>query len=179
MKEELKKSLRTYGALLLLGVTGVPLGAAVGLIEALFCRLLLKVTAIRVAHLFWCLPFLAMAGLVIVAVNQKFGGRGKGGMSLIFDVAYEEETELPLCMIPLAMLQHFRRYCHGSYLLRCNPDPERKSKRKKDQRDHVHPGCSVYLKIPSSVMAFNDTEPHKKAPVPQILFCETGALFML
>ena len=28
MKEELKKSLRTYGALLLLGVTGVPLGAA-------------------------------------------------------------------------------------------------------------------------------------------------------
>lgn len=25
-------------------------------------------------------------------------------MSLIFDVAYEEETELPLCMIPLAML---------------------------------------------------------------------------
>lgn len=93
MKEELKKSLRTYGALLLLGVTGVPLGAAVGLIEALFCRLLLKVTAVRVAHLFWCLPFLAMAGLVIVAVNQKFGGRGKGGMSLIFDVAYEEETE--------------------------------------------------------------------------------------
>ena len=76
MKEELKKSLRTYGALLLLGVTGVPLGAAVGLIEALFCRLLLKVTAVRVAHLFWCLPFLAMAGLVIVAVNQKFGGRG-------------------------------------------------------------------------------------------------------
>ena len=51
MKEELKKSLRTYGALLLLGVTGVPLGAAVGLIEALFCRLLLKVTAVRVAHL--------------------------------------------------------------------------------------------------------------------------------
>ena len=45
-----------------------------------------------------------MAGLVIVAVNQKFGGRGKGGMSLIFDVAYEEETELPLRMIPLAML---------------------------------------------------------------------------
>ena len=42
MKEELKKSLRTYGALLLLGVTGVPLGAAVGLIEALFCRLLLS-----------------------------------------------------------------------------------------------------------------------------------------
>ena len=32
MKEELKKSLRTYGALLLLGVTGVPLVAAVGLI---------------------------------------------------------------------------------------------------------------------------------------------------
>ena len=85
-------------------MTGVPLGAAVGLIEALFCRLLLKVTAVRLAHLFWCLPFLAMAGLVIVAVNQKFGGRGKGGMSLIFDVAYEEETELPLRMIPLAML---------------------------------------------------------------------------
>ena len=52
MEKELKKSLRIYGALLLLGVTGVPLGAAVGLIEALFCRLLLKVTAVRVEHLF-------------------------------------------------------------------------------------------------------------------------------
>ena len=104
MKEELKKSLRTYGALLLLGVTGVPMGAAVGLIEALFCSLLLKVTAIRVAHLFWCLPFLAVAGLVIVMVNQKFGGKGTKGMSLIFDVAYEEEEELPLRMIPLAMI---------------------------------------------------------------------------
>ena len=39
MKEELKKSLRTYGALLLLGVTGVPLGAAVGLIESHGCSL--------------------------------------------------------------------------------------------------------------------------------------------
>ena len=40
MKEELKKSLRTYGALLLLGVTGVPLGAAGGLFEGVFFRLL-------------------------------------------------------------------------------------------------------------------------------------------
>ncbi len=48
-----------------------------GLIEALFCRLLLKVTAIRVAHLFLVSAFLAMAGLVIVAVNQKFGGGEK------------------------------------------------------------------------------------------------------
>lgn len=56
------------------------------------------------AHLFWCLlPFLAMAGLVIVAVNQKFGGRERRHGS-DFDVAYEEETELPLRMIPLAML---------------------------------------------------------------------------
>ena len=101
MKEELKKSLRTYGALLLLGVTGVPLGAAVGLIEALFCRLLLKVTAVRVAHLFWCLPFLAMAGLLIVGVNQKIGGRGKGGMGLDFCVAYEEGDRVPAPLIPL------------------------------------------------------------------------------
>ena len=36
MKEELKKSLRTYGALLLLGVTGVPLGAAVGVLPSAF-----------------------------------------------------------------------------------------------------------------------------------------------
>lgn len=77
MKEELKKSLRTYGALLLLGVTGVPLGAAVGLIEALFCRLLLKVTAVRVAHLFWCLPFLAMAGLCDRGSQSEIRWQGK------------------------------------------------------------------------------------------------------
>lgn len=104
MKEELKKSMGIYGALMLLGITGVPMGAAVGLIEALFCRLLLAVTATRQAHLIWCLPFLAVAGLVIVWINQKFGGKGTKGMSLIFDVAYEEEEELPLRMIPLAMI---------------------------------------------------------------------------
>lgn len=78
MKEELKKSIGTYGALILLGVTGVPLGAAVGLIEALFCRLLLAVTAFRVAHLFLCLPFLAVAGLGDFYHEHKHYHSGSG-----------------------------------------------------------------------------------------------------
>lgn len=51
------------------------------------------------------------------------------------------------------LLQHFRGYCYGCYLLCCNSAPERKSKREKDQRNHVHSCRSVCPEIPSSVIS--------------------------
>ena len=41
---------REYGVLLLLGVLGIPIGAAIGAVDVLFGRVLLAVSAVRAAH---------------------------------------------------------------------------------------------------------------------------------
>lgn len=50
------------------------------------------------------------------------------------------------------LLQHFEGIAMGVISYVAIQILSGKAK-EKDQRDHVHPGCSVYLKIPSSVMA--------------------------
>ena len=55
-----------------------------------------------------------------------------------------------------------------------------KAKEKNDQRDHVHPGCSVYLKIPSSVMAFSTIQNRIKRLLSHRFYSvKTGSSFML
>ncbi len=106
--------------------------------------------ALFLSPIFLAIPSFATAPALIVVGFYML----TNVVNIDFSDLSEGDSVLHLHRSYAVLLQHFRRYCHGSYLLRCNPDPERKSKRKKDQRDHVHPGCSVYLKIPSSVMAF-------------------------
>ena len=65
---------RVYGVLLLLGVRGIPIGAASGAVDVLFGRVLLAVSAVRAAHVMPLLLFLAPIGVAIVWAYAKYGG---------------------------------------------------------------------------------------------------------
>lgn len=65
---------REYGVLLLLGVLGIPIGAAIGAVDVLFGRVLLAVSAVRAAHVMPLLLFLAPIGMAIVWAYAKYGG---------------------------------------------------------------------------------------------------------
>ena len=57
---------REYAVLLLLGLLGIPIGAAIGAVDVLFGRVLLAVSAVRTAHVTQLVPFLAPIGVLIV-----------------------------------------------------------------------------------------------------------------
>lgn len=73
-----------------LGLIGLalPIGVAVGVIDVIFGKGLLFLSEYRDHHLFLLLPFLALAGLVIVFLYDKLGKEVRQGMGLVFQVGH-------------------------------------------------------------------------------------------
>ncbi|MEE1210433.1 MAG: hypothetical protein U0K60_10375, partial [Parafannyhessea umbonata] len=79
MEERLRRVWQSYGGVIVLGAVGIPIGIAVGAIDAVFGRVLIAIGAIRDAHPFWVIPFLAAAGALSAWSYLRFGkntGRG-------------------------------------------------------------------------------------------------------
>lgn len=100
MKRRIRKVYDTYKGLIIIGIIGIPIGAVVGLIDTVFGRILLKITDFRNQYPLYLLPFLALAGIIIVFCNRKFGGKSSGGMNLIFAVGHGDEEVIPFRLIP-------------------------------------------------------------------------------
>ena len=62
----MNERIRAYRDTLLLTLIALPLGLAIGAMDALFGRVLLSVTAFRMAHVYSLLPFL---GLVLSLIH--------------------------------------------------------------------------------------------------------------
>lgn len=103
MDHRLKHATRTYCGLLIMGAVAIPIGLIVGAIDAVFGRVLLAIGSFRDAHLALLLPFLALAGLVIVFCYKKWGKNTGRGMSLVFDVGHGREESISLRLVPLIM----------------------------------------------------------------------------
>jgi len=99
----MKKLLSAYGTTLLLGLAALPVGVAAGAADALFGHGVLFVTKLRLAHPYWFIPFLGLAGLVLAWCLRTFGGKSTKGMTLIFEAGHGVADEIPLRLIPLAI----------------------------------------------------------------------------
>ncbi|MCC0785125.1 chloride channel protein [Clostridioides sp. ES-S-0108-01] len=96
----IKRVYQTYGGLFLLGITGIPIGAVIGLMDTIFGKVLLKITDIRETYPMYLIPFLAVVGIVIAYCYLKYGGKSSKGMNLIFEVGHGEEEIIPLRLVP-------------------------------------------------------------------------------
>lgn len=103
MHERTRRILGSYGGILLLGAVGIPIGVAVGSIDAVFGRVLIAITMFRDAHVLQLVPFLALAGMLIAWAYLRLGKNTGRGMSLVFDVGLGRENVIPLRLIPLIM----------------------------------------------------------------------------
>lgn len=91
----------------------LPMGVAVGAVDALFGRTLLAVGAFRDEHVAALLPFLPFAGLLVVWLYRAFGGAAGRGMALVFDVGHGREDEIPLRLVPLIMVSTWVTHLFG------------------------------------------------------------------
>lgn len=64
-------------------------------------------------HLFYLVPALPLAGLLIVYLYQKFAGKAAQGMGLIFKVGHNEEDQVPLRLIPLVTVTTWLTHLFG------------------------------------------------------------------
>ncbi|EMB92542.1 voltage-gated chloride channel family protein [Streptococcus mutans] len=105
----------SYSILLYLAFMGLLIGALVGLVDTIFGRVLIYLSAVRDANPWYWLPFLGIAGLIIVYLYQKWGAKSSKGMSLIFQVGFEEEDHIPKRLIPMVIVTTWLTHlCGGS-----------------------------------------------------------------
>lgn len=94
-------------------VTSSLIGLYVGVVTALFGMGLLYINEFRSAHLYYLVPFLGFAGLIIMIVNMQFGGKAQRGMGLIFDVGLGKEDKIPFRMVPLTVFSTWMTHLFG------------------------------------------------------------------
>ena len=109
----MRERIQTYKNTLILGLIALPLGLAIGAIDALFGRVLLALTAFRTEHVFYLLPFLGLVGVVIVWCYQKVGGTSSKGMTLLFEAGHGVTQDIPLRLIPLVMVSTWLTHLFG------------------------------------------------------------------
>ena len=105
--------IRTYLGLALMAAIGIPIGLAVGAIDAVFGRTLIVVGTFRDTHVTVLLPFLALAGLAIVFAYRRWGRDTVRGMGLVFDVGHGNKDKIPLRLVPLVMLSTWATHLFG------------------------------------------------------------------
>lgn len=103
----------SYSNLVILSLYAVFLGVIVGLIDAIFGRVLIGLSEYRDHHLFYLVSALPIAGLLIVYLYQRFTGKASQGMGLIFKVGHNEEKQIPLRLIPLVTVTTWMTHLFG------------------------------------------------------------------
>ena len=114
MLKNIKESYQhSYFLYLKLIIAGIIIGFIVGIIDTIFGRGLLWIGDIRKEYLYYFVPFLALAGLLIVFIYQKFAGKTGKGMGLIFEVGHGTEKKIPLRLIPIVTVATWITHLFG------------------------------------------------------------------
>ena len=113
MEKRLAHIGKTYGRVAALALAALPIGAAVGAVDAVFGRVLLAVSGVRAAWPLYTVPFLAAVGALTAWAYRRWGRGAERGMGLVFGVANGEEDEIPLRLVPLVAMSTWLTHLTG------------------------------------------------------------------
>lgn len=109
----IKKIYNNYRDVVILGFVAIIVGILVGAIDTLFGKILIEVSNIRNNHIFQLIPYLPLAGMLIIFIYSKIGKNSIKGMSLIFAAGFEEEDIIPKRLVPLVMVSTWITHLFG------------------------------------------------------------------
>ncbi|HFU3729322.1 TPA: chloride channel protein [Streptococcus suis] len=92
----------------------VLMGLVAGLVTTFFGKFLLEIGQVRSDYFDYLVPFLALAGLVIVFVYQKWGREVQVGMGLVFKAGQGEEVRISPVLIPLVISTTWLSHLFGA-----------------------------------------------------------------
>ena len=109
----IKRYLEKYKDLFILAISAVVIGVIVGIIDTIFGRTLIAITEFRDNNVLKLVPFLPLAGVLIIYTYKKIGKNSIKGMTLVFNTAYGEEEKIPKRLVPLVMLSTWITHLFG------------------------------------------------------------------
>lgn len=90
------------------------MGLLAGLVTTFFGKILLEIGQVRSEYFDYLVPFLALAGLVIVFVYQKWGREVQAGMGLVFKAGQGEDAQISPVLIPLIISTTWLSHLFGT-----------------------------------------------------------------
>lgn len=94
-------------------ILAVLVGICVGIVDTIFGRGLLAISAFRGQYYRYLLPILPVAGLAIVWMYQRFSSLSLKGMTLVFEAGQKKREEIPLALVPLVMIGTWLTHLFG------------------------------------------------------------------
>ncbi|HFI0645907.1 TPA: chloride channel protein [Streptococcus suis] len=92
----------------------VLIGLLAGLVTTFFGKFLLEIGQVRSEYFDYLVPFLVLAGLVIVFVYQKWGKEVQAGMGLVFKVGQGEDWHISPVLVPLIICTTWLSHLFGA-----------------------------------------------------------------
>ena len=109
----MKKIYEEYKEIIIYTIIAAIIGVIVGIIDTIFGKVLLKITEMRNDNVIKLLPFLALAGILIIMLYRKFSEESLKGMGLVFQTGHGEIDEIPKRLIPLVILSTWITHLFG------------------------------------------------------------------
>ncbi|MGQ7462849.1 chloride channel protein [Streptococcus suis] len=95
-------------------VFSILMGLIAGLVTSLFGKILLEVGDFRSEHFTFLIPFLPLAGLLIVFIYQKWGREVQAGMGLVFKAGQGEDSQISPVLVPLIISTTWLSHLFGA-----------------------------------------------------------------
>lgn len=89
------------------------IGIVVGVIDTIFGKGLILIGQIRNKYFWYLIPFLPVAGILIVYLYHRFSKISLQGMTLIFETGQQKRETIPLALIPLVMISTWMTHLFG------------------------------------------------------------------
>lgn len=109
----MKKIYEEYKEIIIYIIIAAIIGVIVGIVDTIFGRVLLKIIEVRNDNVIKLLPFLALAGILIVMLYRKFSEESLKGMGLVFQAGHGEIDEIPKMLIPLVIISTWITHLFG------------------------------------------------------------------
>lgn len=102
-----------YKNMFIFGIISIFIGIIVGIIDTFFGRILILITNFRDKNPIILIPFLSLAGVIIILAYTKIGKNSLKGMTLVFEAGHGEEDKIPKRLIPFAILSTWITHLFG------------------------------------------------------------------
>lgn len=107
------KLIKQYAEILIFGIISVFMGVLVGIIDTIFGKVLIAITSFRELYALFLIPFLPVAGAVIIFLYERFNRESMRGMSLVFEAGNNQRDNIPVMLIPLVTVSTWLTHLFG------------------------------------------------------------------
>ena len=107
-------SVKQYSEIAILSALAIVIGALIGGLDSVFGHVLIYVSDLRTTHPWWLIPILPFAGLLVAYMYNYAGKDCHRGMALVFEAGHGERENLPLRLVPLAIISTWISHLFGA-----------------------------------------------------------------